>query len=400
MDTSDAKLVADVVINLFAAGSLLIIAHSLLRASPKSAVYQRVRFALWLGASLFAIRAIAWWTNSSVLGAIEIGLAAASPIAGLILAEGLLRRHAPFSTKLIVVSATVVALIANLLPGLSPSIKLIVLLLAVGGSLLAIAALLLAGIRKDLDREERVTAGRVLGSLLIVMPCIATDFGALFPEFPVRIGALSIVFLLYISFGAGSTSNKLYERTISIVVFILIALAFALAHQASQGETDTMALLRAVAVGFSGLLFAALFSELMGARSERRRSAGAYLRASDYREFAEDLREDGRMADTHRLTPSELAPLRHASFEALLEEHPLLRRVDAPWSKGSEDPGAERAMSLLKTYNATHIMRIATQPLELFVLAVPPEATDPRFESEFLAAQRIGELLYARKADA
>ena len=139
MDASGAKLVADVVINLFAAGSLLIISHSLFRASPKSAVYKRVRFALWLGALLFAIRAIAWWTNSSVLGAIEIGLAAASPIAGLVLAEGLLRRHAPFLTKLVVVSATLIALIANLLPGLSPSIKLTVLLFAVGASLLAIA---------------------------------------------------------------------------------------------------------------------------------------------------------------------------------------------------------------------------------------------------------------------
>ena len=400
MDASGAKLVADVVINLFAAGSLLIISHSLFRASPKSAVYKRVRFALWLGALLFAIRAIAWWTNSSVLGAIEIGLAAASPIAGLVLAEGLLRRHAPFLTKLVVVSATLIALIANLLPGLSPSIKLTVLLFAVGASLLAIAVFMLTGIRKDLDREERVTAGRVLGSLALVLPCIATDFGALFPDFPVRVGALSIVFLLYVAFGAGSTSNRLYERMISIVVFIVIAVAFALAYRASQVEADVAAFFRAVAVGFSGLLFAALVSELMGARSERRRSAGEYLRASDYREFSEALRSDDRIPSARHLTQDELKSLRHSSFEALLEENPILRQVDAPWSRSTEDPGVERAMSLLKTYSASHILRVATQPMELFVLSVPPAVTDPRFEGELQAAQRIGELLYARKVGA
>ena len=54
-----------------------------------------------------------------------------------------------------------------------------------------------------------------------------------------------------------------------------------------------------------------------------------------------------------------------------------------PWSKGSEDPGARRAMPLLKTYDAINIMRIGTQPLELVVLTVPPAATGPRFESDF-----------------
>ena len=73
--------------------------------------------------------------------------------------------------------------------------------------------------------------------------------------------------------------------------------------------------------------------------------------------------------------------MRHASFEALLEEDPLLRRMFVPWSKGSEDPGARRAMSLLKTYDATNIMRIGTQPVELVVLAFLPAATDPRFVS-------------------
>lgn len=400
METFDAKLVADVVINLFAAGSLLIISHSLFRAAPNSAVYQRVRVALWLGASLFGVRAIGWWTGSAVLGAIEIGLAAASPIAGLILAEGLLRRHAPFPTKLAVVSATLIALIANLVPGLSPSIRLAILLLTVGGSLLAIAAFMLAGIRKDLDREERVTAGRVLGCLLLVLPCIATDFGALFPEFPVRIGALSIVFLLYISFGAGSTSNRLYERMISIIVFVVTALAFAVAHLVPMAELDSTVFVRSAAVGLSGLIFAALFSETMGARSERRRSGGAFLRASDYDGFSDALGENNRLTTMRRLTQDDLQPLEHPKFSSLLEEHPVLRLADAPWSKSAGHPGVERAISLLKTYDATHIMRIAMQPAELLVFSVPASITDPRFESEIEAAQRIGELLYARKAGA
>lgn len=399
METGDAKLIADVIINLFAAGSLLIISRSLYRAAPTSAVYERVRFALWLGAALFGIRAVAWWTGSSFLSALEIGLAAVSPIAALILAEGLLRRHAPLATKLIVVSATCVALLVHIVPGLTPPVKLTTLLMSVAGSLVAIAVFMLTRIRDDLDEEESRTAGRVLGSLLLVTPCIATDFGNLFPGFPVRIGALSIVFLLYISFGAGSTSNKLSERIVSILVFLATAAVFAIAHAMVHPGFSIDALLRAAAVGFAGLISAALFSETMGARSERRRKTGDYLNATSFAGYIRSMFEDDRLTKVRRLDQSILAPLDHSAFSELLSRQPVLRLKDAPWSTAAIDPGVERAMSLLKTYDATHILRIADSPRELLVFSIPSAIATPRLESEIDAAQRIGELLCARECD-
>ncbi len=398
MDPSSNKLIADVVINLFAAGSLLIISRSLYRSAPSSPVYLRVRVALWLGALLFGIRAVAWWTSSSFLGALEIVLAASSPIAALVLAEGLLRRHAPLMIKLTVVSATLVALLVHLVPGLPAGIKMATLLSAVAGSLIAIAVFMLRRISHDLEREERRIAGRVLGSLLLVTPCIATDFENLFPDFPVRIGALSIVFLLYISFGAGSNSNRLYERGISIVVFLAISSVFSAAHVMAGDAADTDAVIRAMAVGFAGLIFAALFSETMGSRSERRRASGEFLHAGNLTEFTDLLGNHDRLNNFRDLDREAVEPLTHPAFDELLGHHPLLRAEQAPWARSQHDPGVERAMSLLKTYDATHVMRISAEPTRLFVFSVPAAATDPRLESELQAAQRIGELLCAREA--
>lgn len=398
MDPSSNKLIADVVINLFAAGSLLIISHSLYRAAPSSPVYLRVRVALWLGALLFAIRAVAWWTTSPFLEALEIVLAALSPVAALVLAEGLLRRHAPLMIKLIVVTATLVALLIHLVPGLPSGFKMATLLSAVAGSLVAIAVFMIRRISHDLEREEQRIAGRVLGSLLLVTPCIATDFENLFPGFPVRMGALSIVFLLYISFGAGSNSNQLYERGVSIVVFLVIAMVFSAAHVMAGDVLEIDAVVRAVAVGFSGLIFAALFSETMGSRSERRRTSGAYLQARNLAEFTDLLGNHDRLSNVRHLDREAVQPLSHPAFDDLIERYPVLRMAEAPWVRSQKDPGVERAMSLLETYNATHVMRLSPDPTQLLVFAVPPAATDPRLESELQAAQRIGELLYAREA--
>jgi hypothetical protein len=51
-------------------------------------------------------------------------------------------------------------------------------------------------------------------------------------------------------------------------------------------------------------------------------------------------------------------------------------------------------MSLLMTYEATHLMRLGLDPLRLAVFSVPPIADDPRTEIEIVIAQRLGEALY------
>lgn len=48
-------------------------------------------------------------------------------------------------------------------------------------------------------------------------------------------------------------------------------------------------------------------------------------------------------------------------------------------------------MSLLRTYEATPLMRLGSIPLCVAAFAVPPMADDPRTEIEIVVAQRLGE---------
>lgn len=90
----------------------------------------------------------------------------------------------------------------------------------------------------------------------------------------------------------------------------------------------------------------------------------------------------------------ELSDVDDPALRALLTERPILRRQEAPWALSAESDGVERAMSLLMTYEATHLMRLRADPLQIAAFAVPSIADDPRTEIEIVIAQRMGEALY------
>jgi hypothetical protein len=142
------------------------------------------------------------------------------------------------------------------------------------------------------------------------------------------------------------------------------------------------------------LIFAALSSEVLGARSERRRPTDPLLAASTREQFAAALKDHRLISSAVILDAAEVEPLLHPAFESLMTEKPVLRRADAPWARSTRDDGVERAMSLFITYDATHVMRLSHQPLRLVIFALPQISSDVRAESEIVAAQRIGETIF------
>ena len=105
---SDPKLIADVLVNLFGALGTLVVAYNLRRVRSARAGYRRAPSCARLVAALFLMRCLAlehrqrlsdrrWstcWPPST-------------PLAGLLVAEGLLRRHAPRWLKLAYFAAAV-----------------------------------------------------------------------------------------------------------------------------------------------------------------------------------------------------------------------------------------------------------------------------------------------------
>ena len=80
-------------------------------------------------------------------------------------------------------------------------------------------------------------------------------------------------------------------------------------------------------------------------------------------------------------------------FQALLREllasRPLLRRADAPWGFAPDDPAVERLASLLAAHSATHVVVLAHDPSDLFVLAVPVMLADPASETALALVRRL-----------
>ncbi len=107
MTATDPKLIADVLVNLFGALGTLVVAYDLRRSDPHGPVTSRAIYALGLIAALFLMRCLAWSTGSGFLLALVDILAATTPLAGLLVAEGLLRRHAPRWLKLAILCGTI-----------------------------------------------------------------------------------------------------------------------------------------------------------------------------------------------------------------------------------------------------------------------------------------------------
>jgi hypothetical protein len=268
----------------------------------------------------------------------------------------------------------------------------VVQLAVVAGGFGAVGVFLWRRDRASLSAGENAAVRRVVIAMVLLVPLIATDFHSIWPDIPLRFGAVGALVVLFFAFGPGRNTGR--ERIISLMIFLAIAGIFAYGYSTTGQGDDAGRAIRALAVGLCGLIFAALFAEALGARSERGKPTDPLLAAYTREQFAAALKAHRLIGNALIMGEDEIAPLRHAGFDALIAERPILRRAQAPWGRDARDDGVERALSLFMTYDATHVMRLSRQPMRLAIFALPQISSDVRAESELAAAQRIGELIY------
>ena len=81
--------------------------------------------------------------------------------------------------------------------------------------------------------------------------------------------------------------------------------------------------------------------------------------------------------------------LRSAIVAEALSTRRVLRHPEAPWGLAATDPAVERLMSLMKAGNATHVIILSHQPVDLLALAVPVISADPATETALALVRRI-----------
>lgn len=389
-------IVADCLVNLFGAIGAVVLAREALRDDPRGSMTRRVSFALHFVGALFLIRCIAWWLQDANFLHLADLFAVLTPLVSLFVAEALIRRHAPLWLKRTLIAGPVLLVVAKILPFAPASAVSAALIVSVVGGYAAIAIMLLTRDRSSLTQAENAIIRRVLQAMLVLAPLIVSDFRSIWPDVPVRLGAIGALLLLYLGFGSGNLQASASARIATVLGFAAIAGLFALGYQAANGGGDVAQVLRAGAVGFSGLLCAAIFSEARGARGERNRPLDPLLSARSPAEFETSIAAHPLLGGAHLLSGAALEHVHHPAFQTLLHERSVLTGARAPWGRRATDDGVERALSLMTAYEATDLVLLTRSPLRILAITLPAVARDARSENDLQLARLAGELVYTR----
>lgn len=349
------------------------------QAAPRSPVAARLRSLYALTGVLLALRLAVVVTGSLPLIVALMIAAAWLPLAGLRLAEQLCRRHAARVVKLLGLGGGIVFTVLALTLGVAWSEGAVVALAAYQSIMLALTILMLARERQDLRAAERRTLDTFLLALLLTIPLALTDFRDIFPDLPVRGGAVAVLVIVLGSSrlvdDRGSPAGLLADLAVMAGAAALMALA---GRIAVTGLDPTAT----VQLGAGGFAVAALL--LLIERTSGRGERGAGLIAALARTSGEGqgailsahpLLEDGQLIDGEVL-----AAYPPASIDRLVAH----RVIDADLDDEAGDAGRD----LLQAAQATHLIRVSRTPPRLLAIAAGGLA-GPEFDDEIAVAARL-----------
>ncbi|WP_028350437.1 hypothetical protein [Bradyrhizobium murdochi] len=387
-------MIADSIVNLCGAIGLGVAMITLYRRDPKGPLTRRLLVALGIIALLFLVRGIAWWSGSTVLNNLSAIPAAMIPLGALLVTEGILRRHAPRPAKIALLGGGIALGLAGAagLETLAMPTAILLALFQLGG--FAICAWLLAmRDRATLMVSENRIVGRLAVGAILVIPFIITDFRVLFPDIPVRLGALGallvVTAILIAERGAETQRQALMMTALRLSSSAL--LGFAAAFVAP--DADAAQVMRFCAIAIAGVLTIGLMVDALRAHFESQvpgvlnSVAASPARTRDA--LIAELARHPIFESARRYREGELAAYDPALLRDFLSNRRVLRRPDAPWGLVAADPAVERVMSLMKANSATHLIVLSHDPLDVIALAVPVISADPATETALALVRRL-----------
>ena len=388
------SVVADSIVNLSAAIGIATAMIALARRDPRGPLTRRLMFVLGLAAVLFLLRGIAWSSGSAGLDRLALLPAASVPLGALVLTEGMLRRHAPRAVKL---TALAGAILLGILGVFGPAELDDIYSIALSSfQLLGFATCAWLLVRRDrmaLSASENRGINRLAVGALMVMPFIVTDFQLLFPNIPVRLGALgALLVVTAVLIAGGGAQTRRQEIMVSVVRLASAALLGA-AAACITGNVDAAQIMRFCAVAISGVLTIALMTDTLRASFEAREpgvlNAVAASAAGNRAELLAELARHPMFESAERVSEDQLAAYDPPVLRGFLAMRRVLRRSEQPWGLASSDPAVERMISLMTARGATHVVILSHDPIDLIVIAVPVIFADPTTETALSLVRRL-----------
>jgi hypothetical protein len=388
------SVIADSIVNLCGAIGLSVAMIALHRRDPRSPLTRRLLVMLGVVAVLFFTRGVAWWTESGWLDRLSLIPAALVPLGALIVTEGILRRHAPRALKMIAVAG-------GILLGLGGAFGLeryatpysIVLSLFQLAGFATFAWLLATRDRSTLLASENRSIGRLAVGALIVIPFIVTDFQALAPDIPVRLGALGALLVVTAVLIAGGSTETRRQGILMTALRLSSSALLGAAAACVSSDVDAAQIVRFAAIAISGVLTIGLMTDTLRALFESQvpgvLNSVAASSAQTRDQLISELARHPMFESARRFREDDLSGYDPPLLRDFLSTRRVLRRPEAPWRLVVTDPAVERLMSLMKANNATHVIILSHDPVDLIVLAVPVISADPATETALALVRRL-----------
>ncbi|HEV7249537.1 MAG TPA: hypothetical protein VGN93_21410 [Shinella sp.] len=389
-------LIADTFISLAALGGLAVLIGAIRSFDAGSPLTRRFLFGLRVLAALMASRVLAWWTGLFIFEAATIIAAGLVPLATVLLAEGLMRRHAPKATKWIAAGGAAAFTVLAFLPvSIADPWRLALLFFYQLVTFALAGHMAVTRDRASLSKAENQAVDRIALSLLLILPLLVTDFRSAYVDLPVRLGGVAILFLCWLLISLGQRAVSHRDTVVSFVVLMAAALLGALAIGLENG-LDAGALARTAAIVTSAALLGVVWKDSISLRMEQRRQSLirhlAEDRIDDTLGFLKELQNHPLVEGALLLGEAELADLDLAGLKVLFAARPLLRATEA----GLSQSDAEQLAWLLEKYEATHVMLVSRRPFRLIALNMPSVSATPGAETELKVAQRMAFLISER----
>lgn len=381
---------AGILLNILAfagAGAFLLFHADERRRSP---VDTRLNAVIVLLMGLVGVRALRWAIEAPFLRRVEEALAAIMPLLALLLAEGLMRRHAPPLMKRVFLFGALALALAALLRPVSSGLYFTIALgtLAAGG-LAATAVLLFLRDRRSLSPSENAAISALGLGLLVALPFVAGDFLYAAGYSPWRGGGLALLIFVYAVArltvtGAGGTA-VLADLALALfgagVAFMtLVALV---------GPPDLVTggawLLVILGIVFVILIVQALREREAAIGRQALLSALAAAPAGPLDAFVDRVLDSPALQRAEVLEGASLADYNGDKLRSALHAQPVLTLSEARLLGAAGEP----LTALLDAHEATHAVLISMQPLRLLVVNMPGLSSGPDVSVQLTLLQKL-----------
>ncbi|RZJ17231.1 MAG: hypothetical protein EON91_10125 [Brevundimonas sp.] len=378
----------------FGALGALAIAVVLAGRGGRTTVQNVLMLVFGLAGLFYACRALARATGIEGFGLASLILACALPLGALLLAENLLRRHAPLPVKLVIAGGTVVGLVAAVLAG-SGMERAFNLALYVPIALGLVLGLILFRDRASLAPMENAALDSYGRALLATGLLALTDFGL---GSPFGLSALGMLGLAYAAAAGASAPRRWIDalKELALAAATAALLACALLRLRPPGSLIEAGGVLAVTV--SALLALSVLLRLQsGGGDQQRRLFEETLATADTTDLGRFIDTASRAAPLQGLVLAEGADLSAydpALLRAAFGDGTVtdLARLD---SAGSED-AREQLRDLLRRHASTHAILIGAAPLQIALIALGGSTRAEEDERAMALFQRMAALVAER----